>query len=420
VETSDPDSVEVMKVSARTLRMSSHENYDDSPYFEQFSYAADARLQALGSLYLCNDPTLPRKTLRLFLDSLRADGLVDARVPCQYARQTIPYFCLHWILMVEDYWTWVGLADVAFVRECLVAVDSILVWFRARLRGDGFVGPAGGWNMVDHSAHWPNGEPAAVSAGGSTYLTSLFISALQAAQRLHRLAGMPEDAGRWENLATRLVPLVRAGAWDPAAGLFVEGVEHRAEPYSQHAQAAAINAGVATPEQIRCILEQLWAHPGLIRTNSMQSFYLTEALARAGRYEQVHDHVLLPWRQALRDGLTTWPEYPDPSRSDCHGWAAWPAVEYVRSVLGVRAAAPGWTGVRLAPETAGLEWASGQVPTPVGEIQVHWQRAEDAIELEANVPGGVPVEVCLGSLVQRYPAGGAIKLVARRPQGVLA
>ncbi len=104
----------------------------------------------------------------MFLGTLRPDGLLDARVPCQYARQTIPYFCLHWILMVDDYWRWVGASEAGFVCECLVAVDSILQFFRQRLRPDGFVVPTGGWNMVDNVPDWPHGEPPAVSTEGST------------------------------------------------------------------------------------------------------------------------------------------------------------------------------------------------------------------------------------------------------------
>ncbi|HYD84812.1 MAG TPA: family 78 glycoside hydrolase catalytic domain, partial [Opitutus sp.] len=99
-DASDEQARRIFDVSVRTFRMGAHEIYDDSPYYEQLSYTADTRLEALASLHLCNETALPRRTLRLFLDTLRPDGLLDARVPCQFARQTIPYFCLHWILMV--------------------------------------------------------------------------------------------------------------------------------------------------------------------------------------------------------------------------------------------------------------------------------------------------------------------------------
>jgi hypothetical protein len=397
-------------VSRRTFRVGAHEIYDDSPYFEQLSYIADTRIEALASLHLCNEPELPRRNLRLFLDTLRADGLLDARVPCQYARQTIPYFCLHWIFMVQDYWRWVGAADRGFVRECLLAVDTILTFFRARLRPDGFVGVVGGWNMVDLVDSWPVGEPPEVAAGGSTYLTSLFVEALGVAVDLHQEAGYAGDAKRWSVLRKQLVPKVRVRAWDAKRGLFRESAERSGGRYSHHAQAGAINAGIATAAQMKRILPQLWTDPAMMRTHSMQSFYVARALERAGQFGDWHRHLLGAWRVALANGVTTWPEYPDPSRSDSHAWAAWPAIDYITSVLGVRPLAPGWESLRLAPQTGGLEWASGEAPSPRGKIRVSWRKERGRLSFEARVPKGLETELLLpGRPPRRFKHGGLIE-----------
>lgn len=409
VDASDPQAKQIFDVSVRTYRMGAHEIYDDSPYFEQLSYIADARMELLGSLHLCNDVSLPRRTLRLHLDTLRADGLIDARVPCQYARQTIPYFCLHWIFMVRDYWHWTGVHDAAFVRECLVAVDTILTFFRSRLRPDGFVGPTGGWNMVDDAREWPDGQPPAVSSGGSTYLTCLFIEALDVAVQLHEGAGEPVDAHRWRTLVRQLRPRVRAAAWAADAGVFLEGPEHRDDHLSQHTQAAAINADVATRAQTRRILKRLCDDDRLIRTKSMQSYYLARALEKAGRFDLWHSHVLQSWRTALVNQVTTWPEYPDPSRSDSHAWAAWPAVDYVTTVLGIRPGAPGWTRILLAPQVNGLDWARGSAPSPHGGIHVAWERTAGELTLHAETPAGIPVDMALpGGHRQTFVDGGVL------------
>jgi hypothetical protein len=411
LETSDPDSRRIFDVSVHTFRVGAHEIYDDSPYYEQLSYIADTRIEALASLHLCNETGLPRRTLRLFLDTIRSDGLIDARVPCQYARQTIPYFCLHWILMVEDYWRWVGAADAGFVRECLGAVDSILVFFRERLRTDNFVGVTGGWNMVDDVAEWPNGEPPSVTQGVSTYLTCLFIEAMHAAARLHGQAGHAGDGLRWMELSHPLSLVVRRDAWDADAGLFVEGADRRHDRFSQHTQAGAINAGVATEAQIRRILPRLCHDPALIRANSMQAFYVARALENTHAFADWHAHVLRPWRTFLAQHVTTWPEYPDPSRSDSHAWAAWPAIDYVTTVLGVRPLAPGWAGVRLCPQTAGLDWAKGVAPSPAGPIAVEWRRSGRTLHYRAEVPAGLAAEfIQRGHEPQRFPNGGTIAI----------
>jgi hypothetical protein len=409
-DSSDPQARSIFDISVHTFRVGAHEIYDDSPYYEQLSYTADTRIEALASLHLCNETILPRRNLRLFLDTLRSDGLLDSRVPCQYARQTIPYFCLHWILMLEDYWRWVGHTDVGFVRECLVAVDSILYFFRSRLRPDGFVGQTGGWNMVDDIPEWSNGEPPAVTAGGSTFMTCLFIEALQVGARIHGQAGHPEDGMRWIELGRRLAAIVRRDAWDPSSGYFCEGIEHREGPFSQHVQAGAINAGVTTDAQIQRIIPRLCTDEGLLRARSMQAFYVTRALERVSAFADWHTQILRPWRKFLAQHLTTWPEYPDPARSDSHAWSAWPAVDYVTSVLGIRPLAPGWAGVRLSPQTAGLDWAKGAAPSPAGLIQAEWRKRGREVSYRAEIPRGFPAEFILPGLQpKRFPDGGEIE-----------
>ncbi|HVU25724.1 MAG TPA: family 78 glycoside hydrolase catalytic domain [Opitutus sp.] len=406
---SDAPARKIFDVSVRTFRVGAHEIYGDSPYYEQLSYIADTRIETLGSLHLCNDAAMPRRTLQLFLDTLRPDGLLDARAPCQYARQTIPYFGLHWIFMVEDYWRWVGAEDAAFVRACLPAVDSILLFFRARLRGDGFLGPVGGWNMVDNVDGWPGGEPPAVTEGGSIYLTALFIEAMEVAARLHGQAGVPGDALRWLNLVDKLVPQVRSAGWDEGAGLFREQAGKEAGRFSQHAQAAAINAGIATAAQTRRILRRLCTDPAVIRARSMQAYYVARALERAGQFAGFHESILGEWRNFLAKHVTTWPEYPDPSRSDSHAWAAWPAVDYITTVLGIRPGAPGWRGARLAPQTGGLEHAEGEAPTPAGTIRVSWRKTLGRLRYEAQVPDGLLTQVVLpGQPAKTFPQGGRI------------
>lgn len=408
---SDPDSRRLFDISLHTYRVGAHEIYDDSPYYEQLSYIADTRIEALASFHLCNETLLPKRNLRLFLDTIRSDGLLDSRVPCQYARQTIPYFCLHWILMLEDYWRWVGTHDLAFVREALVAADSILHFFRSRLRPDGFVGITGGWNMVDDVPGWPHGEPPSVAKGGSTYLTCLLVEALDSAARIHGQAGFPEDALRWMELSRRLAGIVRRDAWDASAGLFREDKENLDPRFSQHVQAAAINAGIATDAQMARIAPRLAADDSLLQARSMQAFYITRALDRVQRFGDWHTYILRPWRHYLTQHVTTWPEYPDPARSDSHAWSAWLAIDYITTVLGIRPLAPGWAGARLSPQTDGLDWARGSAPTPAGTITVEWRRRGNAIDYRAEVPAGLPTEIIIpGRDPLRFPQGGSISV----------
>jgi hypothetical protein len=408
------DADRMWTIGWRTLQLCAHETYEDCPYYEQLNYVADSRLQALCSMVLAGETALPRRTIRLYRDSIRPDGLVCSRVPSTVP-QILPYFSLIWILMVEDYWRWVGPRDRAFVRSTLNVVDSVLWFYRERLRDDEFVGPIPPWSMVDRALGWKGGEPPAVAAGASTYLTSLYVCGLDAAVRLHRQAGEPRDADRWASLADRLRVAVREGAWNESKGLFLEGPGREEDRLSQHSQALAILADVATQEQAARVLERLTSDPSLLRMKFMQSFYLARALEKAGGYGAFGSHVLELWRAAMAKNVSTWPEYPDPTRSDCHAWSSWISADFVTCVLGVQPLKPGFEEILIAPHTEVCDDARGSAPTAVGPVRVSWRRdrAAGVIRLEGRVPEGARAVVKLPGLEPvRYAEGGAFSLVS--------
>ncbi|MDF1514194.1 MAG: alpha-L-rhamnosidase C-terminal domain-containing protein, partial [Anaerolineae bacterium] len=353
------------------------------------------------------ETVLPRRSIRLFRDSVGAEGLVRARVP-SIIPQMKPYFALIWILMVEDYWRWTG--DQDFTHTNLNVIDTVLWYFREYIRPDGLLDRLPYWHMVDRVAGWPGGTPPAVASGGSTYLTSLFIIALDAAVRLHRQAGFLQDGLRWQQLSVDLKESVRAAAWDARAGLFLDGPGHKADGFSQHSQVMAILADVATPEQEALILRKLTSDSRIHRMKFMQSFYLARALEKAGGYAAFDGHVLSLWRDAMAKNVTTWPEYPDPTRSDCHGWSSWIAADFITCILGIQPGEPGFRHINLVPQLASCQYAQGSAPTPHGVVRMAWQRKKDgSVSLNAEVPVGIPAILQIPGVADiAFPNGGEI------------
>ncbi len=78
-------------------------------------------------------------------------------------------------------------------------------------------------------------------------------------------------------------------------------------------------------------------------------YYLDRAMAENGLGD-LYLRRLGTWEFMLNEGLTTFAEQDNPySRSDCHAWAASPNAEFLRTVLGVDSAAPGFAKVRVRP-----------------------------------------------------------------------
>ena len=109
------------------------------------------------------------------------------------------------------------------------------------------------------------------------------------------------------------------------------------------------------------------------------------ALEKIGLY----DLTAPLWAQyfsMLDRDLTTVPERPGDTRSDCHAWSALPLYEYPRMLLGVQLDAPGWERIRVKPHALGLKELSGVVPTPKGEVRVGWH-VEDNGQMHLCVQG---------------------------------
>ncbi len=97
---------------------------------------------------------------------------------------------------------------------------------------------------------------------------------------------------------------------------------------------------------------------------------------------------LEPWRQMLKDGLTTWAEWNGPdSRSDCHAWGASPNFELFRTVAGIESMAPGFRRVRIAPNLGQLKEVSARMPHPRGAIEVKLVRNR-GLTADIDLPEG--------------------------------
>ena len=70
----------------------------------------------------------------------------------------------------------------------------------------------------------------------------------------------------------------------------------------------------------------------------------------------------------------------------CHGWAGGPAAFLSEKVLGIRPAAPGFTQVRIAPESAGLKRLDGVHPTPFGDIELSLRVVGNKVRRSVKLP----------------------------------
>lgn len=366
----------------RALRLSAFETFWDTPYYEQLQYAGDTRIESLLSLYQSGDDRLMRNAIELFDDSRTSEGLTASSYPSSL-RQQIPSFSLWWIAMVHDYWMLRD--DPAFVRARLQGARDVIDWFGRHVDDTGLLGPMPWWNYLDWAKGYPNGIPPGGGSGHAVAFTLQFALVLRQAAEMERAVGRASEAEHDEVLAARLIAAARSRAWDERRGLFIDSLENKS--FSQQTNTLAVLAGAVPDGRGRAVMEKVLADESLEPATFYFRFYVDEALQRTGMADLYLDR-LGPWREMIRNGMTTTAETPEPTRSDSHAWSAHPNYELLATVLGIRSGAPGFKRITVAPALGKLTHAAGKMPHPAGEIRANYRRQKGTLRAMIVLPTG--------------------------------
>ena len=375
--TDDPSLTDIWNVGWRTARLCAHDAYMDTPYWERLQYVGDTRIQTLISYTNAGDDRLPRQAIEAFHNSLIPEGIVQSRYPSRHL-QIIQNFSLLWIGMVHDFWYYRN--DPAFVRQQLPAIRSELSYFRARRNPEGLPALTDWWPFVDWAKGFPGGNSpasAGVSASGSLF----YLEALRNAAEMERALGNPSLAAEDTSEADHVQHTIYQRFWSPTEQLLADAPD--LQHFSQQANALAVWLDVIPPARQADVMTRIYsatdtgfhASRPLPASMSVASsyfrFYLTRALVHAGLGDRYLE-TLAPWRTMLSNGLSTWAEQPEPTRSDSHAWSAHPNIDLLTTVAGITPAAPDFASVNINPGLGALHHLAASYPSPRGEITAEY------------------------------------------------
>jgi alpha-L-rhamnosidase len=396
----------IWEIGWRTSRLCAFETYMDCPYYEQLQYVGDTRIQALISMYVSGDGRLMKNAIAQFAQSSIAEGLTQSRYPSN-VKQIIPPFSLFWILMLHDYQMLAD--DEAFVKSMLNGVTDVLAWHEKHVNAAGMLGKMPYWNFVDWPAQWPwkgaeelSGIPAGALEGNSSILTLQYVYALQHAAEMFRSFGRTKEAANWELLAAKLRTATYKNCWDEGKGMIADSPEK--QDFSQHANAMAVLADAVPKDKQAALLQQVEKDESIIQCTIYYRFYLMQAFKKAGLGDE-YIRLLKPWHAMMDMGLTTFPERPEPTRSDCHAWSASPVYDLLATVCGIVPSKPGFKAVRITPRFGGLKWLDAEMPHPSGKIKLHLQQKENKLNGKIALPAGLTGELVWQGKTLRLKAG---------------
>jgi hypothetical protein len=378
-EASEPRLAKVMDLALHTLRMCSHETSMDCPYFEQLNYAGDTRLQSLVAMAMSTDDRLVQKGLTLFDWSRTGDTWTSSRYPTR-TLQTIPTFAMFWANTAYDYALYRG--NRAFLSQRMPGVRSVLERWRQQIRDDGLLILPAGWNFVDWVSGWPGGTRNQI-AGASGPVQWQLVYTLELTAKLEEMLGEPLLAQRNRQTAAALAATAERVFFDKSRGLLADDTDHT--KYSEHTQVLALISGHLSKNLREAVSQPLIKPSDLPISSIYFSHYAFEALREIGRMD-VMMHRMGQWFDLTEKGLYTLIEQSEPSRSDCHAWAAHPVYHYYASILGIRPAGFGFDKVDIAPQLGTLAWAKGEMIHPRGTIRMSIEHKDGSLSGEVTLP----------------------------------
>lgn len=382
-EADDPSVKPIWDVSVRTAERCAGESYFDCPYYEQLQYVGDTRIQALIGYYLGRDRALQRNAVETLGWSIMENGLTQSRYPSRQT-QVIPPFSLWWVLMVWDQMLYDRDFQESRYRQAGAVVEA---W--NRLAAD-----AGYWCFGDWVPTWGWGVPP---GGKASLMHGLLAQWAAAAANIMAILATkdvsPHDLEEANRYRASMAESLRENIKRSGEGLLKDG-----EATSEHIEALW-----------RCLQGHLdvpidpWPTDALAKANAARcTYYFSyyKHLAMFGQpvgesrpekpsntgepYPFDYLEEMQPWKEMLSNGLSTFAENPEPTRSDCHAWSAHPILGFFQIVAGVTSTAPGWKRARIMPHPGKLKRFDARIDHPDGELRVRWQ--DGKFDIDSPIP----------------------------------
>ena len=390
----DPSLKPIWDIGWRTARLCAHDTYMDTPYWERLQYTGDTRVQALISYTVGGDDRLGRQAIEAFHNSTIPEGITLSHYPAS-AFQSIPGFSLYWIGMVHDFWMYRD--DPEFVRAQLSVVRSTLEFFRQKQNKNGLLGKLPWWSFVDWANGFAIGVPPQDAEGDSAILSLQYLEALRYASELEEALGNKDLARQDSEQAALIADAVRRLCWSEEFGLIADTPEKN--HFSQHANAFAVWLDVVPKADQAAVMKKILSasDPTFVAENvpakmSLASyyyrFYLARALVHSGLGNRYLE-TLQPWKTMVANGLTTWAEQPEPTRSDSHAWSAHPNYDLLSIVAGITPASPNFKSVRIEPRPGSLKKVDATLSSPGGAITLVMDLDRKVPQATVTLPDGL-------------------------------
>lgn len=401
----------IWKMCALTAESCAMDHFTDCVGREQVLWMMDFRFQALQHYYYFGDTALARKDFAQYAALQLNNGHILCYGPSCRPKETLMSgegglrkaydwlnFNFYLVIAAWEYYQYTQ--DKSFLRTIYPVLRRCMEYY-AQSERDGFAacGEVEGSNHVDWGYQgYQNSDRTLYSFTQGVYYGA-WVSLLAIAEALGRKADASWARKRGRALEQRFFRRFIDPRTHGVADCLVDG--QRIHCHCLHPHIALLRFFDHIPEAVRRrSLQALIQRKGHLPRSGIGIALGAEALFRHGQGEAAVSLIRDYYSAIMAAGHPHVPEFFDmdgprgadvrwsPTYSRCHSYASLGGTLLQQHVLG--AFVEGRT-VRLSPVFAGLDNASGVVPTPSGDVQVKWTRRPKCIRLTVHAPEGVKV-----------------------------
>ena len=342
---------------------------------ERTPYEADAYINQLCHYAIDDDCSLARKSHEWLME--------HPTWPTEWRQ--------HSIMMAWADWMWSGSIESA--RRHYGILKEKLLLDRSREDGllasppDPLVGKRA--DIID----WPPRErDGYVFCPASSVVNAFHYLNLRQMADIAKALGKSEDASFFAGRASKVRVAYRKTFRDGHDGLYVdgEGTRHK----SLHANVAALAFGLAEESEYETLADYIVSKG--MKCSVYFAQYFLEALFISGRDKDAIAFMAArgnrSWLGMMDQGSTmtleAWNMEAKPNLDWNHAWGTPPLNIIARFVLGVKPLAPGFAKVEVRPQTGGLKYVRGTVPTVKGPVTVEVKDGK----VKVDVPSSMELE----------------------------
>src|SRR5262249_13230508 len=119
---------------------------------------------------------------------------------------------------------------------------------------------------------------------------------------------------------------------------------------------------------------------------------------------------LVRYRPMLEDNKANWESFGGAEAN--HAWTAYPAYIFLKYICGIQPTSGGFATFDIRPETGGLTFAEGEVPTVKGTITSRWEKGADGnFSLSVHVPTNTRATIYVPKLSPKFKISESGKLL---------